>query len=511
MALISYFRLLRAGFILAREGAFSLISTDELPPSARFALSIIRLIERRSVKKTGRVERLTKALNKLGPTYVKFGQLLATRPDIVGKEIADDLSALQDRMEPFDKKLVPKILAQGLLGKEKNIYDISAPIAAASIAQVHKAKLKNKDGSEEIIAIKILRPKIREQFAKDIKSYYAGARLIERLIKPMRRLNPVSVVEILDKSAKLELDLRFEAAAISEFGENIDKDEGFSLPIVKWDYIAQDILITSWIDAIPVRDNEAIDKAGIDRKKLATHLMQSFLRHAIRDGFFHADMHPGNLFANPENHGIIAVDFGIMGRIGKKERRFLAHIIYGFITRDYKKIAQMHIDIGYVPKDQSVDDFALALRSIGEPLQGQLSRDISMAKLLGQLLAITEIFNMRTRPELILLQKTMVLVEGVARALDPNLNFWVVSKPVVEEWIKEQAGIKGRVEEAKEELDNIIDGARQIPKLIERANNLLLEHETLLKKQNNGSNWHKGGAMLVIMLIGLVIIYKLFS
>ncbi len=504
-------RLLRAGFTLSREGAFSLIPTQGLPASAKFAISILRLVERRSVKKTGRVERLTKALNKLGPTYVKFGQILATRPDIVGIEIAKDLSLLQDRMDPFDEKLVPKILERELEGKEKEILDLSPAIAAASIAQVHKAKLIDKNGNEEIIAVKILRPNIREQFKKDIKSYYAGARLLEKIVPIMKRLNPVKVIKILDHSATLELDLRFEAASISEFEENIKNDEGFTLPEVKWDYIAQDVLVTSFIDAIPIRDSKAIDKAGIDRKKLGTHLMQSFLRHAIRDGFFHADMHPGNLFADAKTHGIIAVDFGIMGRIKKQERKFLANIIYGFITRDYHRIAQMHIDIGYVPKSQSVDDFALALRSIGEPIQGQLSSEISMGKLLGQLLAITEIFDMQTRPELVLLQKTMVLVEGVALSLDPKLNFWEVSKPVVEKWIKEQAGPKGKIEEAKEGFEILLKTAKQIPELVERANNVLNEHEKLLAKQNNGSGWLKKGAIIMMFLIGLGLIYKLFS
>ncbi len=511
MAIFSYARLIRAGFVLSREGAFSLISTKELPKSAKFAIGFLRLIERRSVRKTGRVERLTKALNKLGPTYVKFGQILASRPDIVGEEIAKDLSKLQDRMDPFDEKLVPEILKQALEGKEKQIKELSPPIAAASIAQVHKAKLVDENGNEEIIAVKILRPNIRLQFKKDIKSYYAGARLLERFVPVMRRLNPVSVVKILDHSATLELDLRFEAASISEFGDNIKYDEGFGVPIVKWDYIGEDVLVTSFIDAIPIRDGKAIDKAGIDRGKLAKHLMQSFLRHAIRDGFFHADMHPGNLFADAKTHSIIAVDFGIMGRIGKLERRFLANIIYGFITRDYYKIAKMHIDIGYVPKSQSVDDFALALRSIGEPLQGKLSRDISMAKLLGQLLKITEIFNMKTRPELVLLQKTMVLVEGVALSLNSDMNFWEVSKPVVEEWIREQAGPKGKINEVKEGVEQFLASAKQIPELVERANIIMAQHEEILNKQNGGSNWLSRGALILITLIGLGIIYKLFS
>lgn len=497
MGLISYARLIRAGFVLSREGAFSLVDTKDLPKGVRTAIALMRIFERRAVKKTGRVERLTKALNKLGPTYVKFGQILATRPDIVGGEIAEDLSALQDRMDPFDEKLVPDIIIAAFDERAEEIVELSAPIAAASIAQVHKAKIKSTDGTYETVAVKILRPGVKERFAKDIKSYYAAARVAEKLGKTSRRLNPVKVVQILDRSAQMELDLRFEAASISEFGDNIANDHGFGVPVVKWDFIAENVLTTSWIDAIPIRDGKAIDKAGIDRKKLAAHLMQSFLRHAIRDGFFHADMHPGNLFADPETHGVIAVDFGIMGRINAKERRFLADIIYGFITRDYLKIAKQHIEIGYVPDSQSVEDFALALRSIGEPLQGQLSRDISMAKLLGQLLTITEIFDMATRPELVLLQKTMVLVEGVARSLDPDLNFWEISEPVVSAWIKEQAGPKGKMLEAKEGFETLLSTARQVPELVKRANSLLALQEAQLAKHNGG----RGRFVKILVLI----------
>ena len=502
MDLFSYFRLLKAFFILVREGALSLIEVKYLSGFPKFAVWFFRLFERRSVKKTGRVERLSKALNKLGPTYVKFGQILATRPDIVGAKVADDLSLLQDRMDPFDEKLVPKIILEAFGDKAKDIIDLSAPIAAASIAQVHKAKLKLENGGEEIIAVKILRPNVKERFTKDIKSYYAGARLLQKIIPEMRRLNPVKVVEILDKSALLELDLRFEAASISEFEENIKNDEGFGVPQVKWQYIAQNVLVTSWVDGVPIRDSDEITKAGIDRKKLATHLMQSFLRHAIRDGFFHADMHPGNLFADPKTHGVIAVDFGIMGRIDKRERRFLAELIHGFITRDYKKIAQLHFDIGYVPKNQSVNDFALALRSIGEPLQGQMSREISMANLLSQLLAITEIFKMQTRPELVLLQKTMVLVEGVARNLDEDLNFWEISKPIVKQWLIEQAGPKGKFEQLKENFEVLNQTMSKIPFMLERADNIMADFEREKNNKNN-SAWFMFAGIIILFLIGI--------
>lgn len=349
MSLVDFWRLGRAGYVLAREGAFSLIDAKQLGPSARMAIGTLRLVERGSVRRTGRVERLTRALNRLGPTYVKFGQTLATRPDIVGAEIAADLSALQDSMEPFDARLVPKILSGALGVKAKQIIDLSPPIAAASIAQVHKAKFINRDGVTEDIAVKVLRPGVERRFHNDLRSYYRAAKWMERLVPSIRRMRPVAVVETLDRSARLELDLRFEAAAISEMAENTKDYVGFSVPVPHWELVARNVLTTSWIDGISLRDPLALDAAGIDRAKLATHLVQSFLRHAIRDGFFHADMHPGNLFADPKTNGVIAVDFGIMGRINARERQFLADILLGFITRDYRRIAKRHIEIGYVP------------------------------------------------------------------------------------------------------------------------------------------------------------------
>jgi ubiquinone biosynthesis protein len=463
VGLAAYFRLMRAGYVLSREGAFSVFDSLELPPPVRFGMNAARLIERRSVRKTGEVERLTRGLNVLGPTYVKFGQTLATRPDIVGTDIARQLSSLQDRMEPFDAALVPPILSEALGLHAVEIADLSPPIAAASIAQVHRARLST---TGERVAVKVLRPGVEARFLADIESYYAGARLVERLLPKTRRLRPTDVVATLDRSARLELDLRLEAAAMSEFAENIKQDTGFAVPRISWDHTARNVLTTSWVEGIPVRDNAALDAAGIDRKLLARNLLQGFLRHAIRDGFFHADMHPGNLFADPRNNGIIAVDFGIMGRITKRERRFLADILYGFIGRDYQLIARRHFDIGYVPPDQSVDDFALAIRSIGEPLHGRTASDISMGKVLGQLFLVTELFDMQTRPELVLLQKSMVLVEGVARTLDPDLDIWTVAEPVVGDWVRREAGPVGRLEDIAERANSAMEAVARLPAIL---------------------------------------------
>jgi ubiquinone biosynthesis protein len=513
MALSAYFRLLRAGYVLAREGAFAIIDPEALPPALKAAIGVARVIERRSVRGTGRVERLTRALNRLGPTYVKFGQTLATRADLVGPEIAAELSALQDKMEPFDAAQVPAILADALKEHAADLLELSPPIAAASIAQVHKATLVDRYGVRHQVAVKILRPGIERRFARDLESYYAGARLVERILPKTRRLRPTDVVATLERSARIELDLRLEAAAISEIAENIREDQGFVVPAVNWDHTAQNVLTTGWVDGIPIRDFAALEAAGLDRQALAKNLLQSFLRHAIRDGFFHADMHPGNLFAAPGTGDIVAVDFGIMGRISRRERRFLADIIYGFITRNYHLIAQRHFDIGYVPRTQSIDDFALALRAIGEPLHGRTANDISMARVLGQLFATTEMFDMQTRPELILLQKNMVLVEGVARALDPNLDIWTIAEPVVGDWIRREAGPLGRLEDAQDGLRIAGEMFSRLPAIVARAETLLADHE----KAPNGPprrgvpSWLATTALSVGIVAGVLVIVRLLG
>jgi ubiquinone biosynthesis protein len=472
MQLAAYFRLLRAGFILAREGALSIADNAALPPVMRAGIRLGRLFERPEVRRTGRVDRLTRALNRLGPTYVKFGQTLATRPDIVGPEIAADLSVLQDKMAPFDAALVPAILKSALGERAKDLVELSAPVAAASIAQVHRAVLVE-NGTRRDVAVKILRPGVPERFAADLEAYRAGAGLAERFAPALRRLRPLDMVATLERSARIELDLRLEAAAISQLGDNLKDDRGFVIPEVMWSHMAENVLTTSWVSGIPLNDLAALDAAGVNRKTLAANLLQSFLRQAVRDGYFHADLHPGNLFADPATSDIIAVDFGIMGRLTRKERRFLADVVYGFIKGDYMMIAKRHFDIGYVPQDQSVDEFALALRAIGAPLQGRRASEISMANVLGQLFTTTELFQMRARPELILLQKSMVLVEGVARSLDPDLDIWTLSEPVVSAWLKQAAGPLGRLEDLKEHLDVATATLGRLPVLADKAEALM--------------------------------------
>ncbi len=472
MGLSAYFRLLRAGYVLAREGALSITEGQGIKGPAARAIKLARLIERRSVRKTGRVERLSKALQKLGPTYVKLGQMLATRPDIVGAHVSTDLQGLQDQMPPFDQKLVPEILKRSLGNGADKLLDVSEPIAAASIAQVHQAYIEGPTGRQKV-AIKLLRPDIEERFYKDLASMRAAAGLVERMVPKARRLRPLDVIKTLERSAFLEMDLRLEAAAISEMRENTEQDPGFEIPTVVWPQTAREVMTTSWMDGIPIRDHAKIDAAGLDRKKIAKDLLQSFLRHAIRDGFFHADMHPGNLFVAPDDGTVRAVDFGIMGRIGPEEQKFLAEILYGFITRNYRRIAQLHFDIGYVPKTQSVDDFAQALRAIGEPLVGRAANEISMAKVLTQLMDVTELFDMETRTELVMLQKNMVLVEGVARSLDPELNMWTTAEPIVSEWVKRKVGPEGIIKDAIATGNEFLLAAKKLPDLLGRYERML--------------------------------------
>jgi ubiquinone biosynthesis protein len=477
--LVHLARNLRAGFVLAREGALALIDPSPLPPAARAMIRLGRLLERPGAGDG--VARLSKALTRLGPSYVKFGQFLATRPDIVGVAAARDLESLQDRMPPFSRDDAIRIVEMALGRPIGELFlEFSEPVAAASIAQVHRARIRTRDG-EETVAVKVVRPGVRERFARELQAMRAAARFAERLLPDTRRLKPQEVVETLARSVSIEMDLRLEAAAVSELAENTRDDPGFRVPRPEWDLTARDVLTTEWIDGIRLNDLDIIEVAGHDRVALARTVIQSFLRHAIRDGYFHADMHPGNLFVDTEGR-LVAVDFGIMGRLGLKERRFLAEILLGFIRRDYLRVAQVHFEAGYVPPHHSVEDFAQAIRAIGEPIHDRRADEISMAKLLTLLFEITALFDMATRTELVMLQKTMVVVEGVARNLDPKLDMWTTSEPVVREWIERNLGPIGKVENAGRGLWTLAGVIGDLPELALRAERVLNQLEDVTAK-----------------------------
>jgi len=438
-------RLGRAGFVFAREGVFGVIDPMMAPIGARPLLRMARLLERRT---TGPAEtRLSAALTRLGPSYVKLGQFLATRPDVVGTALARDLESLQDHMPPFGQA---EAEAAVIASFEKPVGTLFAsfgpPVAAASIAQVHRASVATVSGQRPV-AVKILRPGVERRFHADLAAFTFAATHAENVSAEARRLRLVEVVDTLRRTVMVEMDFRLEAAALSEMAENTKADPGFRVPAVDWDRTSKDVLTLEWIDATPLSDRARLQAKGFDLPALAKALIQTFLRHALRDGFFHADMHPGNLFVDDEGR-LIAVDFGIMGRLGVKERLFLAEILHGFINRDYYRTAEVHFEAGYVPPRHSIEDFAQAIRAIGEPIHNRTAEDISMARLLALLFEVTGLFDMRTRPELLLLQKTMVVVEGVARSLDPKLDMWHTAEPVVREWMERHLGAAGKLEGA---------------------------------------------------------------
>jgi len=459
-------RLGHAGFVFAREGVFALVDTRPLALPAKTAIAIARLFERPDTRSGG--SRLAAALTKLGPTYVKLGQFLATRPDVVGTVIARDLESLQDKMAPFPQEEAEAAVAAALDKPLSTIYATFCPaVAAASIAQVHRAEIETSAGRKPV-AVKVLRPGIERRFKSDLDAFFFAARKAEAFSAEARRLRLIETVATLARSVAIEMDFRLEAAAASEMAENTKEDADFRVPTVDWDRTAREVLTLEWIDGVRLNDHGALEAKGFDPPALGRKVIQSFLRHALRDGFFHADMHPGNLFVDDDER-LIAVDFGIMGRLGPKERRFLAEILFGFITRDYQRTAQVHFDAGYVPRHHSVESFAQAIRAIGEPIHNRTAEDISMAKLLMLLFEVTGLFDMRTRPELLLLQKTMVVVEGVARSLDPKLDMWTTADPVVREWIARNLGPVGRLEDAVEGAGEIGRFFGQLPGLLTRA------------------------------------------
>ena len=465
------FRLFQIARKLSTSGAVENINqVHEIPTLVNLFFSFISIgsnTNRFDDQKTSG-ERLCIALQGMGTTFIKLGQFLATRPDIIGEEISKDLEKLQDKVPAFDLYDAKKIIKKEIGEKQfNNIIEISEPIAAASIAQVHIAKIKN-ENQEKQVAIKILRPDIEKLFNEELDALMLFAYIIENTIPKSKRLKLVEVVHFLREITNIEMDLRFEAAAANELYENTKQDHGFNVPKIYWNYTTKKILTLDKVEGISIREHDKLKNLGVDLKKLAENLIQHFLKQAVRDGFFHGDMHQGNLFVDNKGN-IIPVDFGIMGRLDKNNRKFLAEILYGFIKRDYVKVAEVHFQAGLVPQDASKDEFAQALRSVGEPIFGQTIKDISGGNLLAQLFEITEKFNMATQPSLLLLQKNMVVVEGVARKLFPETNIWEVSRPVLENWLKNIKSPKSTIDTALNTSAEIIKRIPDFPDLMDRA------------------------------------------
>jgi ubiquinone biosynthesis protein len=488
----SVYQLFKIARKLAVSGAIDTINeVYKIPFAIKIFFNLFSIASKKKQslvnKKPG--EKLCDALEGMGTTFIKLGQFLATRPDIIGETLANDLVKLQDKLPAFElyvsKKILKKEIGEDLY---KNIIELSEPIAAASIAQVHIAKV-NIDNKLTEVAIKILRPDIEKQFNEELDALMLFAYVVESIFAKTKRLKLVEVVHLLREITNIEMDLRFEAAAANELYENTKNDFGFNVPKIYWNYTSKKVLTLDKVVGISIREQKLLEDAGVDLKYLAENLIQHFLKQAVRDGFFHGDMHQGNLFVDNKGN-IIPVDFGIMGRLDKYNRKYLAEILYGFIQRDYVKVAEVHFQAGLVPQNASKEEFAQALRSVGEPIFGQSIKDISGGNLLAQLFEITEKFNMPTQTPLLLLQKTMVVVEGVARKLHPETNIWEISRPVLEDWIKSVKSPKANFDIAISTSAEILKRIPDFPNFMDKANyalQLLAEGKLNLGFKNNKS------------------------
>ncbi|WP_419825057.1 2-polyprenylphenol 6-hydroxylase [Sphingomonas sp.] len=451
-------RLWRWGRTLGRHGALLGIERDPMAPRPLRRLARLSRIGARLPERP----RYADALEAIGPPAIKFGQALATRPDLVGEEATLDLFRLQDSLPPIPFPLVRAAIEQGLGRPIEALFARieEQPVGAASIAQVHRAVTT--DGRH--VAVKVLRPGVEDQFADAIDTYSWAAAHADRLGGEVARLRPRLVVATFERWTSRELDLRREAASASELAERMVAEPGFHVPAIDWDRTARRVMTLEWIDGIKLSDRPKLIAAGHDLKALAETLVRSFLRQAIADGFFHADLHQGNLFAMPDGR-VAAVDFGIMGRIDRRARVWLAEILHGLITGDYHRVAEIHFEAQYVPPHHSAAEFASALRAVGEPIRGKAVADISVGQMLDGLFSITRDFDMPTQPHLLLLQKTMVMVEGVATGLHPGINMWEVATPVVAAWLRDELGPEAMV---ADRIRRVGRAVALLPDLVER-------------------------------------------
>lgn len=461
-------RLIRTGATLERTGAMNVVldAFDAPKPLRILARGLGWPFKFLGYAGDPSMPPATRALTALGPAYIKFGQVLSTRPDVVGDDMARQLRVLQDKLPPFSVEEAKAEVEKELGLRVDDVFSsFSEPVAAASIAQVHKATIR---ATGEYVAVKVLRPNVERAFKQDVDAFYLAAWIADFLAPGARRLRPIDVIEHFDGVVQGELDLRLESSSASEFRANTENDEGFQLPEIKWDLSARRVMTLGWADGVPMGDNDAIDAAGHNRRELGERVLQLFLTHALRDGFFHADMHQGNMKVAP-NGNIIAYDFGIMGHIDEYTRRVYAEILYGFIRKDYKRVAEVHFEAGYVPPDRDVDEFARALRAVGDPIFGMDASKISMGRLLSYLFEVTERFGMETRTELILLQRTMVVVEGVARSLNPQINIWEVARPIVSGYIQQSIGPKAVLSDLAKTARVLTRFGPRLPRLVEAA------------------------------------------
>lgn len=467
------FRIAKIGWVLARHDC---LYWPELFGENRFLQWPLRLVRRRSMpERPG--QRLALALSCLGPTFVKLGQALSTRGDVFGEAIASDLAELQDRVPPFEG--AAQTVSKGLQAELSTLFTefSTVPVAAASIAQVHFAVTTE----GEPVAVKVLRPGVERQFARDLALFAAMASLVHALFPFARRFRPREVVETFARSVRIELDLRLEAAAASELAENFADHPGFKVPAVDWRRTARRVLTLERVSGLRIDNAAAVQAAGHDTKRIMEIAAEVFFRQVFVDGFFHADMHPGNVFVRDDG-GLAVVDFGIMGRLSHAGQDFMADVLLGFLLRDYNTVAEAHVRAGFLPRGQDPALFAQALRSVGEPILDRPIAEISMAKLLMQLLQVTAQFDMPAQPSLLLLQKTMLMAEGLGRNLDDSVNMWIIARPLIEDWMIQNRGPDARLVAGMAQADQML---RRLPRLMEQAE--AIGEQTLLRTQNGSA------------------------
>lgn len=501
---------------LSRYGALEALAPLGMPP---WLLRVSRWIGRlpggrRPKRGTPPGERLAQAFSEMGPTFIKLGQSLATRADLVGEDVARALSRLQDKLPPFPAEDARAIVEAELakpIGELFRSFD-DVPVAAASIAQVHFAETLKGDP----VAVKVLRPDIGARFARDLDMLAFAADMIERARPNLRRLKPREVVATFARVVAIEMDLRLEAAAASEFADNFAGDETFNVPAVDWRRTGERVLTLERVDGIPIDERERIIAAGIDPTAVLEKAACAFFNQVFRDGFFHADLHPGNLFVTPEGN-LMVVDFGIVGRLDWATRRYLAEMLLGFLEGDYRRVADVHFEAGYIGADQPHDLFMQACRSIGEPIMGLPLNEISIARLLAQLFRVTETFQMETQPQLLLLQKTMMVAEGVGRQLNSEINMWELARPLIESWGRDNMGPEARIREG---LQSAVAGLERLPGFLdnlERAaatvaeqgprpdaatlRRLMKEHTEEVKRSLRGPAWTIAGLLALITAV----------
>ncbi len=469
-------RLLLIARTLARHDAlFPLENLGVAQP----VVALAKLVSRR--RQSGRPgQRLARALQEAGPSFIKLGQALSTRPDLLGEEVAADLSALQDRVEPFAgseaRATIERELDAPIARLFRQFDDV--PVAAASIAQVHRAI----DTEGRDVAVKVLRPGIEEAFKRDLDLFFWVAEMIELARPSLRRLRPVDSMRTLAETVEIEMDLRFEAAAAAELAENFDDDPSFVIPRVDWSRTAQRVLTTEWVTGLPIDDRDRLTEAGHDPEAVIAKAAEAFFLQVFRDGFFHADLHAGNLFVRADG-SIVAVDFGIMGRLDRSTRHSLAELLLAFLSRDYQRAAEVHFEAGWIPTHQSVAIFTQACRSIGEPIMDKPQNEISVGHLLGHLFQITKTFEMETQPDLLLLQRTILVAEGTGRALCPEANMWLLARPLIEKWMMSAFSPDVRVREAARELTATLARLPEIVRSVESVVGSLADGSVKLHPQ----------------------------